>query len=906
MTLSADTRLGPYEITAKLGEGGMGVVFRAKDVHLGREVALKVLPEGFTADPERLARFEREAKVLGSLNHPNIAQIHGLEVSGETRALVMELVEGPTLAERLEHGALPLEESLAIARQIAAALEEAHGKGIVHRDLKPQNVKAPMEGSVKVLDFGLAKAMDPVDTAAGSASRLAHSPTLTLGATMQGVILGSAAYMAPEQAKGTAVDKRADIWAFGVVLYEMLTGKRLFDAPTVPETLAQVLTRAPDLAELPASTPAAIRRLLRRCLERDPRNRLHDIADARIVLDELATGRVEEPGAAASPTLLARRRSTSWVAAGLAIAAAAGGVAGWLLRRPASAPTTGDRWALAIPDGLTISSAEYPQVAMSRDGRLQVVVVVDSAAVPRLLLRSGDEFAARVLSDTERALAPFFSPDGAWIGFFRDNALHKIPVAGGPPIRLAATSGQVRGGTWSRDGFIYFAPDTTVPLSRVSENGGAVEPVTQLDDVRNERTHRWPEALPDGSAVLFTSDDIASTEYYDDARIEAVRPATGERKVLIEGSSQARYAPSGHLVFARGGALFAVRFDARSLVTSGSPVQVAQGVATDVGSGAVEFSLSENGGAVWVPGGTSVSYELVWVDREGAETSAAIPPAPYNELALSPEGGRVALTGGQGGVADLWVADLERRALTRLTFGEFASSPVWSPDGARIVYGTRLQGAGRANTWQIAWKPADGSREAEVLVEGERPHQPTGFSPDGRTLIYDAMDTQALRRDLWALPLDGPRQPRPLVAGPFMKDGGVVSPDGRWLAYVSDESGQDGVYVRPFPAGDGRWQISAPQGVEPSWSHDGSELFYRAEGSLYAVRIDTTRGFSASRPERLFDRVGSGGLANTYGPAPDGRRFFTFRSPEGVGSLRTLYLDLGFGRRLTAATETRR
>ncbi len=902
--MSAGQRLGPYEIVAPLGAGGMGEVYRARDARLGREVALKILPEAFASDPERLARFEREARLLASLNHPGIAHLYGFESAAldggrSGHFLVMELAEGEDLAERLKRGAIALDEALALAMQIAEALEEAHEKGIVHRDLKPANVKLTPDGRVKLLDFGLAKAYS-TETGFSATSDLSRSPTLAHPGTMAGMILGTAAYMAPEQARGKPFDKRADIWAFGVVLFEMLTGSRLFNGETVSDTLAAVLRQEVGWEALPPSTPPRVRRLLARCLERDPKKRLRDIGDARIALDEARSGTIEETDASSAP---GERRTIRWQAfLALGAVLVLGIAAGFLLRPPvASDPASMARWALAIPDGVTLSTADYPQVALSQDGRLQVVVVVDENSTPRLLVRRSDEFDARLLPDSERAASPFLSPDGAWIGFFRDNALFKIPVAGGPPVRLAATSGQVRGGSWSRDGFIYFSPDTNTPLSRVPESGGEIQLVTRLEEARDERTHRWPYALPGGDAVLFSCDTQASTEYYDDARIEAVRPETGERKVLVEGSSQAWYSPGGHLVFARGGSIYAVPFDSDSLELRGSPVQVAQGVATDVGSGAVQLALAQSGAALWTPGGATASYQVVWVDRDLAETRAPVPAAPYNELALSPDGKRLALVGGQGGVSDLWIADLEREALTRLTFGEFVSNPVWTPDGTRVAYGTRLQGR-KDNTWRIVWKPADGSREAEALIEGERGHVPTSFSPDGKALIYDALSAEAKSRDIWIVPVDEPREPRVLIAGAFMKSEGTPSPDGRWLAYVSNEGGQPSVFVRPYPAGDGRWQISTPNGVEPRWSHDGKELFYRADSAIYRVPVETSRTFSAGRPERLFDRVASGLGIPTYSPDADGSRFLTFRSSERSGSLRTLYLDLGFAARLEALT----
>jgi serine/threonine-protein kinase len=897
MSVAPGTRLGPYQVTAQLGEGGMGEVYRATDAALKREVAIKVLPAGFAADPDRLARFEREAQLLAQLSHPNIASIYGLHEVEGVPFLAMELVPGETIEQRLQRGKVPLEEVVAIARKLADGLEYAHERGIVHRDLKPANVKLTPEGDVKILDFGLAKAVSGEVAGSGPTSTPTIVPTMTSAGTAVGVILGTAAYMSPEQARGRPVDKRADIWAFGALVYELLSGKRLFDGETVSDTIAAVLTRPIDVEALPQDVPRSLRRLLARCLERDAKLRLRDIGEARIALAD--TSAADAPVAA--PVTTARRSPLLLALVPLALLAGLG--VGWWLHAPRGAPSHDARWALAIPEGQTISTVEHLQIAISRDGRQQVLVTLDANAMSHLLLRAEDEFEPRLLPETERAVSPFFSPDGTWIAFFRDMALYKTPVAGGPPTRLAATSGQSRGGTWSRDGFLYFAPDSTAPLQRVREAGGEVENVTTLDAAHGERTHRWPEAVLDGKVVLFTCDDQGSTEYYDDAHIEAVRPATGERKTLIDGASMARYAPSGHLVFARGGALYAVRFDPDTLQTSGTPFPVVQGVATDVSTGASHFALAESGSALWVPGSADQAWREVWIDLAGIEASVAIPPAPYNELALSPDGKRVALAGGAGGISDLWVYDFERDSMARLTVGQYVSHPVWTPDGRHIAFGTKLQGAkAQTNTWQIAWKLADGSADEETLVERERSQLPSSFTPDGRTLVFDGLDQSGARRDIWLLALDGSHEPRLLIGGPSRKYMGMISPDGRWLAYVSNESGQAAVFVRPFPSGEGRWQISTPQGSEPRWSADGKQLFYRADGALRVVPIDTTHGFSAGRPEPLFDRVATGGLVTTYGVAPDGKRIFTFRSPLGVGTQRTVDLDLGFARRLSAAS----
>ncbi len=586
MSLIPGTRLGGYEITAKLGEGGMGEVYRATDPALKRDVAIKILPAAFANDPERLARFEREAQVLAQLHHPHIASIFGLHDEGGVRFLAMELVPGETLEERIARGRIPLDEAISIARKIADGLEYAHERGIVHRDLKPANVKITADGDVKILDFGLAKAITGEIAGPGPTSTPTILPTMTSAGTAIGMILGTAAYMSPEQARGRPVDKRADIWAFGAVVYEMLTGKRLFDGETVSDTIAAVLTRPLELEAL-SGIPVALRRLLARCLERDPKLRLRDIGEARIALDAANVPETEGASAGAPPPA----KRAAWLLFAIPIVAIAGIAAGWLLRTPPASKSDAGRYALAIPNGLTLLTTEQVQVAASRDGKLQVAVAVDADSISHLIVRSDQDFEPRVLPDTERAKGPVISPDGAWIAFFRDGALFKIPLAGGPPVRLSAACPQPRGVAWSPDGTIYLTADVVTPVMRVPANGGTLEPLTTLDEARNERTHRWPDVLPDGSAVLYTSDDAASTEYYDDARIEVIRPATHEHKVLLEGASMARFAPGGRLVFARGGSLYAVSFDAKTLTVSGVPTLIEQAVATDVGTGAANFAL---------------------------------------------------------------------------------------------------------------------------------------------------------------------------------------------------------------------------------------------------------------------------------------------------------------------------
>jgi hypothetical protein len=675
----------------------------------------------------------------------------------------------------------------------------------------------------------------------------------------------------------------------------MLTGRQLFAGETVSDVLAGVLKSTVDLASLPSPTPPAIRQLLRRCLERNPKNRLHDIADARLALDDAREGSSEAPTTAGAA---ARGRRWPPIALG-ALVLAAGIAAGWLAHTDTRRPLAASRWALALPESDSLSAFDTPQIALSRDGRLQAAVVAGDDGTRQLLLRRSDEFEPRFLVGAEGAYAPFFSPDGAWVAFFRDDALLKLPLAGGPPVRLATVvSAAGRGGTWSDDGFIYFAAGYVAGLSRVPATGGAVQAVTQLDAVRSERTHRWPDALAGGGAVLFTSDTQASSEYYDDARIEAVRPSTGERTVLVEGSSQARFAPGGRLVFARGGSLFAVAVDPRTLQVHGNPTQVAEGVATNVGSGAVQFALAESGAALWAPGGLSASYATVWVDRSGRESPVAVPQAPYQELALSPDGTRLALVGGPGGVSDLWIADLARGGITRLTSGQFVRNPEWTPDGTRVAFIVLAPGAA-VNAGRIDWQRADGSRAAETLVP-DNAADLGDFTRDGRTLLYSrATDAVAAVSNLWTFDVSTSRAGQVLPEeGRAARSQARLSPDGRWLAYVSDESGQDTVYVRPFPHGEGRWQVSIPGGDEPRWGPGGREIFYRYGSVLYHATIDTSSGFKAGRPQAFLDRVASGQLVHTYALAPDHLRIVTQRTAEGSRAPRVLYLDLGFASRL--------
>jgi len=902
MTMRTGKRLGPYEITAPIGAGGMGEVYLATDTKLKRDIAIKVLPAELAGDRDRLARFEREAHLLASLNHPHIASIYGLEESNGVPYLVLEYVEGRDLSQVLQAGAIPLEDVPGIGLQIAEALEAAHERGIVHRDLKPANVKITSLGAVKVLDFGLAKAL--VDDASDMSRDSSLSPTLTAAATRMGVIIGTAGYMSPEQAKGKSVDRRADIWSFGVLLFEMVSGRRCFSGETVSETLASVLKEDPDWSALPDTAPPQLLVLLRRCLEKNPRRRLQSIGEARVILEDIQTGTgatVWDPGTGArGPTGdhgdAPRRRVGGTMAVIGALALGIGIITGALLLAPGPAPVAPLRLELAIPAGLQLTrNLGHPLLAISATGRKMALAVIDEGESAGLLLRDLGELQPRRLEGTEGGRAPFFSPDEEWIGFFNAGALLKIAVAGGSPIRLAEVDERSRGGVWGKDGFIYFSPDTGSGIHRVSEAGGPVEKVTDLDGAREERTHRWPDLSPDGQVLVYTSDTAATPTYYDDARIEAVRLATGERHVLVEGASQARMLADDILVYANAGNLFALEIDPRTLTARGRPVTLEQNVATNVGAGAVQFAVSRSGSGVWLMGTVEDILDVPqWYERDGTSGPSSIPEmADMNQMELSPDGRRVAVrTGGTAGTQsarsrDIWIGDLERGTLTRLTFDEVASFPTWSPDGSRVAYARDVRpetaaatGLGRG----IIWKPADGSGEPEVLLDEPGMIQnPLSFSPDGRQLVFVRWSDKT-KNDLWILPLDPPGEPRPLLASPYDEDAATISPDGRWIAYLSNESGRAEVYVRPLSGESGKWQISTTGGFEPRWSRAANEMFFRTgDGRLASVTFEGGSTFRASPPRVLWQQgeLLAGGSPKSYGITPDGMRFLALRSFDG-------------------------
>ena len=886
MSLIAGARLGPYEILSPLGAGGMGEVYRAKDTKLGRDVAIKVLPGSVAADPERLARFEREARVLASLNHPNIAAIYGVEDSTPVKALVLELVDGPTLQDRIGQGPIPFGEARSIALQIAEALEAAHEKGIVHRDLKPANVKLDPNGKVKVLDFGLAKALDP---AAASAPEISHSPTLSMG-TEAGVILGTAAYMAPEQARGKTADKRADIWAFGAVLFEMLTGRRLFEGESVSDVLAAVLRQEIDWRALPGETPPSAGRLLRRCLQRDPRDRLHDIADVRLELEDAGQpGQEREEALPAARPAGGARRWIPWLAA-----AAMALLAAWAVLRAPRETGTPVHLSVGIPDGIVLDPNALSQdvwLAISRDGR-RIAFRARKGEDRRIWVRDLALGEAQSLPGTDDGDDPFFSPDGEWIAFFADGKLKKTAIRGGTPVVLTAAT-QGRGGTWVEDGTIVFSPTVNSPLLRIPAAGGDPHPLTAIDSRARERTHRWPEGLPDGKTVLFTVGTDDKPGDYDDARIDAVSLATGKRSTIFRGASLARFAPPDHLILARHGDLLAVTFDPGSLKTRGTAAPVLQGVSGDSRSGAAFFGISRTGTLLYAVGlSAQGTDDIIELDRSGAVKPTGIPPGLYTDISLSPDGQRLAYAEGPAGGArsEVWIADLARGGRYQLTSDGRAGSPIWTPDGKAIIYSTPVGDT-------ILSRAADGTGAAEVLWKSTLvvPIAVDSIAPDGSTLLF-TLSGLPTRTDIYMLPISEKREARPFIATPGAESWGMISPDGRWVAYGAQyEAGQQ-VYVQGFPGLAGRWQVSENGGLRPRWARDGREIYYSYNNEIYSVPIRPGVLFAPGEPRKLF-RIERPDLADQsnviFDVSPDGKRFVALvRRPETSGAPR---LDVVLG-----------
>ncbi|MBN2200164.1 MAG: protein kinase [Candidatus Aminicenantes bacterium] len=882
---------GRYRIIEELGRGGMGKVYRAEDASLSRQVAIKILPREFAGDSERLARFKREGKILASLNHSNIATIHGLEEDEGRQFLVMELVEGQTLAERLMKGALPLEEALLIGRQIAEGLQAAHEKGVIHRDLKPANVKITPEGKVKILDFGLAKAFVSDSESAES------SPTLSITdrMTVPGIILGTASYMSPEQAKGRRVDRRTDIWALGCILFESLTGRRAFQGETVTEIVAAVLKGEPDWTLLPENTPYVIRTLLEWCLRKDPDLRLHDAADALIAMQETKGWPLEKI------TMPERKRLHPAFLAGacglaLVVGILIGPPVGTLFHpdafSSASSPVRTSvnikpGWQLASLDFLNIESIlqTRTEMALSNDGRFLVFSATEnqpgSGAAASLFLRRLDKLEAEPVSGTEGGSSPFFSPDGEWLGFWADGKLKKVPVEGGIPIVLCDVP-RPYGFSWGTDDRIVFSRDRHTGLFRVSADGGAIETLTVPDRSRGEIAHYLPHCLPGGRGIVFT----VKKHYWDlQPGVAVWESKTRKWRTLLENAADARYVPTGHLAFLRQGTLIIAPFSLDKLEITSPPVPAVADIAQALNStqsfmetAAGQFSLSSTGSLIYASGGIVPDKEnsVLWMDAE-ARVEPAVPfKAGFWSVRLSPDGRRIAYTT-MGTKSAVWIHDLLRGTDMKMTTEGVSQWAVWTPDGKRLIFDWLREGVPN-----IYWEAADGSSPMERLTNSEYMQWPSSISPDGETLAI-VEERGETGRDICFLDVRE-RRITPFLQTRFDETDPQFSPDGKWIAYCTNESGRWEVSVQPFPGSGSRWQISHEGGANPCWAPDGKRLYYRSwrgGNEIWVVDVQTDSGFSAGKPRFHMKTEGySSRLVRLWDISPDGRRFLAVKEDE--------------------------
>ena len=879
MALSPGDRLGPYEIVALLGAGGMGEVYRAKDTKLNREVAVKVLPAAVAEDAERLARFRREAQALASVNHPNIAAIYGLDEADGKQFLVLELVEGEDLSEHLKRGRIPLVESLAIARQIAEALAAAHDKGIVHRDLKPANVKLTPGGQVKVLDFGLAKAIVGEISGAGPSSAPTILPTVTSAGTAIGMILGTAAYMSPEQARGKPVDRRTDVWAFGCVLYEMLTGEKAFPGEDITDTLAAIVRGEPDWELLPGELPPALRMLLTRCLIKDRAERLSDMSVVRFLMSDTAKTLSGASAEVATAAPEAPRRLAPFLLATAALAVVATfGLTRWLLPAGAAPSDSAKHVSIMLPDGVELGATSLRPLALSEDGNRVACVGLHDGKTQIYVRTLGDP-APRALDGTEGGDGPFFSPDGQWIAFFARSKLRKIAV-GGAALQTLADAPDHRGGDWGGDGYIYYAPTNMSGIWRVPEGGGAATEVTRKVPAIGEISHRWPQLVAGTNTLVFAVWTGPGDDEHDVA-MQTIDAA--EHHVLVKGGDAPRYvAKLGLLLYGRLGELFAVPWRP-SQTDLGRAVPVATSEHPSDGGGNEgpgNYLVSRDGTLAYLAGGrTRNATRLAWIDRTGALTLAALPERNYENAVISPDGTR-AIVQIREGTTTLWLYDFSRNALTPI--GNAAGSsqaPLWTPDGARVIYrGTRQ---GYRNVYG---RPVDGSGEEERLATKLDVSQtPTSVSSDGRWLLFNESGAQEPGGvGIWVMRLDGERTPSHLFPEPDGESDGQLSPDGKWVAYQAPVSSRREIYVAPFPGPGARRQVSTDGGTEPLWSRDGRELFFQSGAKLMGATVTTGAAFSASVPHLVHEgRFLKSINGNTsWSLSPDAKRFLRIQQVE--------------------------
>jgi Tol biopolymer transport system component len=866
MSLAAGAKLGPYEIVAPVGAGGMGEVYRARDTRLDRTVAIKILPAQFSSDPVRKQRFEREARAVSALNHPHICTLHDVGSQDGTEYLVMEYLDGETLAARLEKGPLPLEQVLKLGVEISDALDKAHRQGIIHRDLKPGNIMLTKSGA-KLLDFGLAKAALPL--AAGAT--LTATATRTTPVTQQGTIVGTFQYMSPEQVEGKEVDARSDIFSFGAVLYEMLTRRRAFPGKSQLSVASAILEKEPEpISTLQPMTPPMLERAVKRCLAKEPDDRWQTARDLELELKWIGEGGSQvtlAPTGAAKGIRARWRGALLWGVLSLLLAATSG-LAIWNLKPLPPRPVS--RTVITLPPGQRLAGLGQPAVALSPDGTHLAYVAIQGGT-QQLYLRSMDSLEARPIPGTEGATEPFFSPDSQWLGFFAGQKLKKVSVSGGAALTLgnAAYPG---GASWGSQGIIAFAPTTVSVLQQVSDAGGVPEPLTRLE--KGELSHRWPEFLPGGNALLFAASPIVGNWINTKVAVQPI--GMGERRNLIQGATQPRYAPSGHLVYAQGGNLMAVPFDPQRLEVTGAAVPAVEGVLQSSTSGAAQYTFSATGSLVYVPGSIqSAQRRLVWVSRSGEEHPVAAPARAYRTPQLSPDGRRLAVTIEEQD-SQVWLYDLARETLTRLTFGGSANiGSAWTRDGKRIAFQSNKE-----EPQSIFWQLADGSGGLERLTASANNPYPMSWSPDGQLLAFVEVNPNT-GWDIWVLQL-GDRKAQPFLRTPFNESVPRFSPDGRWLAYISNESSRYEVYVQPYPGPGGKWQISTEGGTEPAWNPNGRELFYRSGDKMVAVDIATQPSFTAGKPRVLFEGqyLPTPATAPNYDVSPDGQRFLMLKPSE--------------------------
>jgi Tol biopolymer transport system component len=878
MTLSARTRLGPYEILSPIGAGGMGEVYRAKDTRLGRDVAVKVLPSHLSESPELKQRFEREAKAISQLTHPHICTLYDVGSQDGVEYLVMELLEGETLSDRLGKGPLPRDQVIRCGIEITEALEKAHRAGIVHRDLKPGNIMLTRSG-VKLLDFGLAKMVAgpvlPAEVTSLPTEGVRGAPL-----TEQGTVMGTFQYMAPEQLEGGEADARSDIFALGAVLYEMATAHKAFTGKSRVSLIGSILKdEPPAISTIAPMTPPALDRLVQTCLAKDPEDRIQTAHDVNLQLKWIAEGG-SQAGIAAPVVALRRRRDrVSWAIVGALAGLLLGAAAVWGVARRVGGTQPVTRLAVPIPVGDSFVMDHYSSVAISPDGR-RVVYVGRRADKRQLFLRALDAAEVTPVAGTEGAYSPFFSPDGRWVGFWAEGKIKKVALSGGESIVVCECGGLdgFYGADWGHDDTIVLSRGWAQGLERVPASGGPPQSVTKVSAKGADRGHLWPEILPGNKAVLFT---IFTGGSLEDFQIAAVSLATGEKKVLIKGGTYGRYAASGHLLYLRGGTLFAVPFDPRRLEVTGAAFPVAEGVFENTNRGG-GYAVSRDGTMLYAPGGlVQTQASLLWVDRHGTATPATKIKRPFQNPSISPDGTRIAVLVAAE-TYDIWILDLDRDSLTRLSFGKDDVFPIWSPDGKRVVYASSKPGV-----YNLYARAADGSGSDEPLTSEQEPSVPQSFSPDGKLLVFDK--TRGEAGEIWIYPLEKGSSPRPFLQGPFLYSGGRLSPDGRWLAYQSNESGKWEVYVAAFPGPGGKWQISTDGGEQALWGPSGKEIFFAHDKKAMRAAVTTTPTFSASRPDVLFE-----GDYQGWTIAPDGNRFLVVKDETAASAPNHLNLVLNW------------